>query len=72
MMLFLLPLGFAALPGDVNGDGKVDMGDIMIVLRAFGTKPGYPRWDARCDLNADGQIDLSDVIIVLWNFGKSA
>ena len=30
------------IAGDINGDRKVDMKEIAIVARAFGTYPGHP------------------------------
>jgi len=59
------------LLGDINGDGKVDMRDIFIVARAFGSEPGHPRWDPRADINGDGRVDMRDVYIVAKNFGKT-
>jgi hypothetical protein len=58
------------LSPDVNGDGKVDMGDVVTVLRAFGSTPGSPNWNPNCDLEGNDKIDMGDVVIVLINFGK--
>jgi uncharacterized protein (DUF2141 family) len=71
LLMFLLPLRAMALTGDVNGDGKVDMQDVMVVIKAFGSIPGTARWNAAADLNGDGRVDVSDIIIVLLNFGKT-
>ncbi|HYB68378.1 MAG TPA: CARDB domain-containing protein, partial [Candidatus Acidoferrales bacterium] len=60
------------LLGDVNGEGKVDMNDIMTILNAFGSYPGHARWNAACDLNQDGRIDLADIVLALMNFGKTS
>ncbi|MGB8780371.1 MAG: dockerin type I domain-containing protein [Candidatus Bathyarchaeia archaeon] len=57
------------LLGDVNGDGKVDMQDVMMLVNAFGSYPGHPRWNPDCDLNHDGRIDLADIVLALTNFG---
>jgi len=59
-----------AILGDVNGDGKVDVKDIGIVARAFGSTPSDPRWAPAADLNGDGRIDVRDISIVASNFGK--
>jgi hypothetical protein len=56
--------------GDIDGNGSVDMGDIMTVLNAFGTYPGHARWNPVADLYQDNQIDLTDIIFVLMNIGK--
>jgi len=61
----------AILVGDVDGNKKVDMADIGLVCKAYGSKPGDPKWDSRCDLNGDGKIDMKDVGIVCRNYGNT-
>lgn len=58
------------IPGDVNGDGKVDLKDVYRVAYAFGSSPGFPNWNQSCDLNQDGKIDQRDYYIVCLNYGK--
>jgi len=59
------------LLGDVNFDGKVDMSDIGLILRAYGTKKGDPKWNPIYDLNNDEKVDMSDIGITLRNFGNT-
>jgi hypothetical protein len=59
------------LVGDLNGDGKVDMTDVGIMIRAFGSKCGEPRYNPNADLNFDGKINLKDVALLLKFFGKT-
>jgi len=61
---------WVAIPGDVNQDSRVDMADVTLVVNAFGSYLGHPRWNTACDLNGDGKVDLADLVIVLMNFGK--
>lgn len=64
----LLIRSFAAnpnLPGDVNGDNKVTITDLSILLSNFG-KPS-----ATVDLNGDGQVTITDLSILLTNYGKT-
>jgi hypothetical protein len=56
--------------GDVNGDFKVDMKDIALVARAFGSKPGSSNWNPNADVNSDGKIDMKDIALVARNFGQ--
>jgi hypothetical protein len=58
--------------GDVNGDGKVNLIDILIIVLALGTQPRSRRWNHACDLNSDGKVNLQDLVIALKNFGKTA
>ena len=51
-------------PGDVDGDGLVDLADLNAVLASFGQTGDLPG-----DANADGQVDLLDLNIVLGAFG---
>jgi len=58
-------------PEDLNGDCKVDIEDVAIVSKAYGSKPGYPDWNPKADLNNDGIIDIIDVAIVSKQYGKT-
>jgi len=59
------------LVGDINGDGKVDIFDVVLLAKAFGTKPGDPAWNQGADLNNDGIVDIFDVVTIAKNFGQS-
>ncbi|MCD6221883.1 hypothetical protein J7K25_06980, partial [bacterium] len=49
--------------GDINGDGGVDISDVILCLRmAIGLDTPDP---AVADMNDDGTVDISDVILVL-------
>lgn len=50
---------------DANGDGVVDLGDLSILLAAFGTN------DPIADFNGDGVVDLSDLSMLLSAFGTT-
>jgi len=51
-------------PGDIDGNGVVDLNDLNLVLTNFGSGSGG-------DANGDGVTDLNDLNIVLTNFGNS-
>jgi hypothetical protein len=72
---FLLAISMCAsvhaLTGDVNHDGKVDILDLALVAKAFGSKPGDPNWNPDADVYPDGLIDIRDMAIVAKNFGKT-
>jgi len=49
--------------GDINGDGEVDISDVILCLRqAVGLNPPEP---SLADINGDGEVDISDVILIL-------
>lgn len=60
-----------ANPGDVNGDGKVDVRDLYAVARAYGSSEGQPNWSPACDINSDGKVDTRDYYITCRNYGKT-
>lgn len=58
------------IPGDVDGNFKIDMSDITLLLQAFGSKAGHPRFDVNADVDNNLQIDLSDIVTALVHFGQ--
>jgi hypothetical protein len=52
------------MPGDRNGDGRVDCTDLNIVKTAFGTSRGQPGFDPRADVNGDGVVNILDLTVV--------
>ena len=46
-----------AVPGDVNGDGIVDVNDILALIVVWGPCNGCPE-----DLNGDGSVNVNDLI----------
>jgi len=57
--------------GDVNFDGVVDMRDVYIVARSFGSYPDHPRWNFIADMNNDNKVDMRDIYLAIKNFGKT-
>jgi hypothetical protein len=60
----------APLVGDVNGDGKIDRQDVVIVETAMGTTAGMPGYDPRADVIRDGVVDRADLDVVLQELGR--
>jgi hypothetical protein len=53
-------------PGDANGDGKVDINDLTIVLAHY-DQTGMT-W-SQGEFTGDGTADINDLTIVLANYG---
>ncbi|MFK7960290.1 MAG: PHB depolymerase family esterase [Phycisphaerales bacterium] len=54
----------APCPGDIDGDGDVALGDLLVVLASWGPCSG-----CSADLDGDGAVTLLDLLTVLANFG---
>jgi hypothetical protein len=52
------------IAADVNGDGKIDCGDIAIVKASLGKRTGQTGFDSRADVNSDGVVDVRDLAAV--------
>ena len=57
-----------ALPGDVNGDLRVDVVDLAIVQAHMGTAIGATLGDG--DLDGDGDVDRDDIVRLTRGFGQ--
>lgn len=57
------------LTTDLNEDGKVDILDIVIIGRAYGSYPGHPRWNAIADLDKNEVINIKDILPVARDYG---
>jgi hypothetical protein len=55
---------------DLEVDGKIDMKDIGIVARAYGSRPGSLNWNPFADINGDGKIDMRDIGAVARQYGE--
>jgi hypothetical protein len=55
---------------DLNQDGAVNILDLNMVARAFGTKPGDARWNAFADLDNNNEVNIFDLYKVARDFGK--
>lgn len=65
-------LAIKILTGDLNGDGIVDIKDVTVASKAFGSYPGHPRWNPIVDLDGNGKINIVDIVTVAKAFGKTA
>jgi peptide/nickel transport system substrate-binding protein len=69
------------LPEDITGsyygsswllapDLKVDLKDVFVAGKAFGSVPGDPKWNTLADTNHDYKVDLKDYFGIAKRFGK--
>jgi len=56
---------------DVNKDRTVNILDISLVAKAYGSKPGDPKWNAIADFDKNGIINIIDISKVAKDYGKT-
>jgi hypothetical protein len=60
------------LIGDLNGDQKVNLYDIVIVTVAYDATPADARWNPLADLTAPwNKISLGDIVVVTRIYGRT-
>ena len=62
-------LQYNFIPGDANGDGKVDINDLTIVLGHY-NQQGMTWTEG--DFTGDGAVNINDLTIVLANYNTTA
>jgi len=58
------------IPGDLNGDGKVNLADLVILAIAYGSKPGDANWNPAADILGHGEVDLADLAVLANHYGQ--
>ncbi|MDP4183405.1 MAG: stalk domain-containing protein, partial [Bacillota bacterium] len=56
-------------PEDLNKDGAVNLIDVMMIAKAFGSNKGEAEYNDICDLTGDGVINIADVMKLSKKFG---
>jgi hypothetical protein len=62
--LFTIPIGN---PGDLNGDGVIDVNDFLVLLGSWGPCP--PEGGCPADLDGDGMVGVTDFLAMLRYWG---
>jgi hypothetical protein len=57
------------IPGDIDGDGHVAIGDLTLLLSSFGLCDGRAGFNAGADLDGDGCVSITDLTTLLSNYG---
>jgi hypothetical protein len=55
------------LPGDVNGDGQVNLADLVPFAQAYVSKPADPDYNAAADYNQNGIVNFYDALAMERN-----
>jgi parallel beta-helix repeat protein len=59
-----------SIVGDVNGDGKVNLEDLVTLAMAYGSKVGDTNWNSNADIDGNGIVGLSDLVILAQHYGQ--
>ena len=54
--------------GDINKDGVVNLKDLVLLSKAYGSKPGDPNWNPQADISGDGRVNLPDLVLLASNY----
>lgn len=53
-----------SIPGDSNGDGSIDVTDIVSIANAILGRPSSSFDATAADVNGDGSIDVTDIVVI--------
>ena len=59
------------IAGDLDGNFEVRLADLVILAKAYGSKPGETKWNPNADIDNNGIVGLSDLVILAKNYGKT-
>ena len=58
--------------GDINGDRKIDIIDVVAATSIYGSREGDPNWNPECDVASPwGVIDILDVVVITSRYGQT-
>ncbi len=57
--------------GDIDSDNEITLFDFGELVRAFGSMPDDPNWNASADVDGDGEVTLWDFGVLVRNFGQT-
>jgi parallel beta-helix repeat protein len=58
------------ISGDLNGDFKVSLADLVILAQAYGSKLGDSNWNPNADVDGNSVVGLSDLVILANHYGQ--
>jgi hypothetical protein len=74
-LLFIVPRARALKPGDINGDGHVNILDVVLAATQYLLKPGDPGYNSTIVSRADlappynGIVDILDLVTLTCYYG---
>lgn len=59
------------IPGDIDGNLKVNLVDLVEIGQAYNSKLGASNWNPNADIDGNGKVDLVDLVTLATNYGKT-
>lgn len=67
---FTLGLMKVTIPGDIDGNFRVQLSDLVLLAQAYGSRPGVSNWNPNADIDSNGIVGLSDLVILAQHYGQ--
>lgn len=58
------------IPGDINGDFRVSLTDLVILAQAYGSSLGDAKWNPNADIDANGVVNVTDLVTLATYYGQ--
>ncbi|MGA2309768.1 MAG: CARDB domain-containing protein [Candidatus Bathyarchaeia archaeon] len=58
------------IPGDLDGNEKVELVDLIRLVLSFQSQAGQPKWNPNADIDGNGIVDQSDANILAQHYGQ--
>jgi hypothetical protein len=58
------------IPGDLDGNFQAQLADLVILAKAYSSKPGSPNWNPNADIDGNDAIGLTDLVILAQHYGQ--
>jgi hypothetical protein len=56
--------------GDINGDFRVNLADLLLLANAYGSSAGDVRWNPMADIDGNGIVNLVDLVTLAIHYGQ--
>jgi parallel beta-helix repeat protein len=67
---FTMTMVTITILGDINGDFKVTLADLVLLSNAYSFGPGDANWNADADLDNNGVVGLTDLVMMTIHYGQ--